>query len=380
MNPKLLRITTSSVSLDLLLKGQLSFLNQYYEVVGVASGKEGLQKVEEREGIRTVEVKMHRNINLFGDILSFWKMIRVVARERPFMIHANTPKGSLLGMIAGWWCRVPHRIYTVTGLRFETAHGPFRRLLIGMERLTCACATKVIPEGEGVRQTLIRERITRKPLTVILNGNINGVDMEHFRRSEEIYEQATRLKSKVFSFCFVGRLVRDKGIRELVHAFARLHEVHPDTRLFLVGPLEQDLDPLDKATLDLMNSSPGIVCTGYQSDIRPFLAASDVFVFPSYREGFPNVVMQAGAMGLPAIVTDISGSNEIILDGKNGMIIPPRDQQALFESMRYAMENKEMMAEMAANARPLIQSRYEQQMVWAAILREYQALDTKKNV
>ena len=132
---KLIRLTTISGSLNDLLKGQLRFLSDYYEVVGVASdkGTGRLKEVSEREGVRCIDIPMHREISLLNDVKSLWKLIRLFKREKPYIVHANTPKGSLLAMVAAWIVRVPHRIYTVTGLRFETATGSFRRLLILME-------------------------------------------------------------------------------------------------------------------------------------------------------------------------------------------------------------------------------------------------------
>ena len=371
---KLLRITTVSLSLEALLKGQLSYLNNYFEIVGIASGEKKLREVEVREGIRTIEVKMHRDVNLWADLKSLFMMIKVIAKEKPYIVHANTPKGSLLAMVAAWFCRIPHRIYTVTGLRFETTTGRFRMILIAMEKITCWCATKVIPEGEGVKKTLLREKITKKPLQKILNGNINGIDLDYFQRTEAVTDEAATLQSELFTFCFVGRMVKDKGTNELVRAFAKLYNEQPLVRLLLVGPLEQHLDPLEEEVLTLINTHPAITFTGFKKDIRPYLAASDALAFPSYREGFPNVVMQAGAMGLPSIVTDINGCNEIIIEGVNGIIIPPKDEEALYKAMKYFIENKDKVAEMAANARPLIASRYEQKMVWEAILKEYQSL------
>ena len=372
---KLIRLTTSSGSLNTLLKGQLAFLSQYYEVIGVASGKKDLDIVSEREGIRTVEVQMYRNISPLNDLKSLWKLIRLFRRERPYLVHANTPKASLLSMMAAWVTHVPHRIYLVTGLRFETTSGFLRRLLIAMEKLTCRLATKVIPEGEGVKQTLIKNHITKKPLKVILNGNINGVDLEHFDRTPLVEQSAKDWQSKDFTFIFVGRLVRDKGINELVHAFVRLWREKNDVRLLLVGNLETDLDPLQEDTQRLIEECAGIVATGFQTDVRPFFAVSDVLAFPSYREGFPNVVLQAGAMGLPSIVTDINGCNEIIRDGINGKIILPRKEDALYEMMKWFYEHRENEVKvMAVNARPLIAERYEQHKIWEALLEEYQSL------
>lgn len=372
---KLIRLTTVSRSLSGLLKGQLAFLSHYYEVIGVASGEDGLEVVSTREGIRTINVEMHREISPWNDLQSLWELIKLFHKERPYIVHANTPKVSLLSMMAAWITRVPHRIYTVTGLRFETTSGNFRRLLMAMERLTCQMATKVIPEGEGVKKTLLKFNITRKPLKVILNGNINGVDMDYYSRYLEIEEKAHRIKNKDFTFIFVGRLVRDKGVNELVRAFVRLLQEKPNVRLLLVGSLETELDPLEKETQQLMEQCSQIIMPGFQSDVRPFFAASDALAFPSYREGFPNVVLQAGAMGLPSIVTDINGCNEIVKEGVNGKIIPPRDEQALYEAMKWFYDHQDdEVKKMAENARPMIAERYEQHKVWEALLKEYQSL------
>lgn len=376
MLKKLMRITTVSLSLDVLLKGQLAFFNHYFEVVGVASGKKELQQVSEREGVRAINIPMSRDISLGRDFRSLILLIRLFVKERPFIVHANTPKASLLSMVAAWITRVPHRIYTVTGLRFETEGGKLRRLLIAMEKITCRCATKVIPEGEGVKNTLIKEKITKKPLKVVLHGNINGVDTQHYDRTTQVDLSASGIREEgKFTFCFVGRMVKDKGINELVPAFIRLYEEYPDIRLILVGPFERELDPLLPETEHQIVNHPAISFAGFQEDIRPYLAASDALVFPSYREGFPNVVLQAGAMGLPSIVTDINGCNEIIEEGVNGMIIPPRSMEKLYEAMKYFVEHRKAeVPEMARRARPVIVERFEQHKVWEALLAEYQSL------
>jgi glycosyltransferase involved in cell wall biosynthesis len=394
---KLLRITTISGSLAGLLKGQLRFLNQYYEVVGVASDTGSLQEVSEREGIRVVNLPMERDINLWKDCISLIRMIRLIRYEKPYIVHANTPKGSLLGMLASWFCNVPIRIYTVTGLRFETVGGNLKRLLIMMEKITCACATKVIPEGDGVKNTLLKNKITKKPLKKILNGNINGIDTAYFdpalysEEDKKLLREKLNIEEKDFVFIYIGRLVKDKGINELVAAFSKLKSDNVQFRdngnsttissssipkLLLIGRLEQKLDPLLPETWEKIQTDPNILFAGYQEDVRPFLAISDVLAFASYREGFPNVVMQAGAMGLPSIVTDINGCNEIIIEGENGVIIPPKDKEALLNAMQFFLSNQLEVKRMATNARQLIVTRYEQKTVWKALLEEYRSLET----
>ncbi|MDO4186112.1 MAG: glycosyltransferase family 4 protein [Bacteroidales bacterium] len=373
---KVLRISTIPLSLDILLKGQLRMLAEHYEVVAVSSPGPELQKVAEREGVRTVALPMERRISLWKDLKSLVGMIRLIRKERPDMIHSLTPKAGLLSMLAGWLCGVPVRMHTFTGLVFPTTTGWKQKLLILTDRITCACATYVNPEGLGVKRDMERYHITNKPLHIIGSGNISGIDMAYFSRSEEVLEKAADYRDeKRFTFCFVGRMVGDKGINELVCAFREIYEKHPEVRLVLVGPFEEKLDPVLPETKEQILHHPGIRFMDWQSDVRPFLAASDVFVFPSYREGFPNVVIQAGAFDLPCIVTDINGSNEIIVHGENGVIIPPRDKEALQTAMLRMIEHPEERLRLAQNARRMIAERYEQKQLWRALLNVYESLN-----
>lgn len=375
MLQKLFRISTIPDSLEILLKGQLKMLSEYYEVVAVSSPGEKMKVLEEREGVRTVSIPMERRISLVKDFISLLRLIVLFAKERPDMVHSITPKAGLLSMLAAWITRVPVRMHTFTGLVFPTATGKMQKLLIAMDRLTCFCATHINPEGEGVKRDLVNYNITSKPLHIIANGNVNGIDLEYFDKTPEVVEKACSYKKEgTFTFCFVGRMVRDKGINELVHSFLRLYQKDERVRLLLVGPFEKELDPVLPEVEEHILHHPGICYMGYQSDVRPFLVASDALVFPSYREGFPNVVIQAGAMGLPAIVTDINGCNEIVLPDLNGVIIPSKDEQVLYESMKYFASHPVEVEKMAANARPLIASRYEQRIVWNALLDEYKSI------
>lgn len=375
MLQKLFRISTIPDSLEILLKGQLKMLSEYYEVVAVSSPGEKMKVLEEREGVRTVSIPMERRISLVKDFISLLRLIVLFAKERPDMVHSITPKAGLLSMLAAWITRVPVRMHTFTGLVFPTATGKMQKLLIAMDRLTCFCATHINPEGEGVKRDLVNYNITSKPLHIIANGNVNGIDLEYFDKTPEVVEKACSYKKEgTFTFCFVGRMVRDKGINELVHSFLRLYQKDERVRLLLVGPFEKELDPVLPEVEEHILHHPGICYMGYQNDVRPFLVASDALVFPSYREGFPNVVIQAGAMGLPAIVTDINGCNEIVLPDLNGVIIPSKDEQALYESMKYFASHPVEVEKMAANARPLIASRYEQRVVWNALLDEYKSI------
>lgn len=373
MKKKVIRIATIPLSLDVLLQGQLKMLNEHYEVVAVSSPGPLLEKVAQREGVRTLAVPMKRKISPFNDLVSLFKLIRLFHREKPWMVHSITPKAGLLTMLAGWICRVPVRIHLFTGLVFPTTTGLKQKVLIATDKLTCACATGIIPEGLGVKRDLERFHITSKPLQIIGNGNINGIDLDYFAPTEEVEQGAAAIRKEgVTTYCFVGRIVGDKGMNELVEAFVQLQQQHPDTRLLLVGPFEEELDPVAPETRRQIENHPHIEWVGWQNDIRPFLLASDVFVFPSYREGFPNVVIQAGAMGLPSIVTNINGSSEIIEEGVNGYIIPSHSPVALLQAME-RMTDPRLRRALAEQARPLVAQRYERKALWKALLQYYQS-------
>jgi len=375
MKPKLIRITTVPDSLDVFLKGFLKELSRYYEVVAVSSPGDRLDIVHKREGVRTVSVPMERHISILKDFVSLIRLILLFQKEKPYIVHSMTPKAGLLAMVAAWVVRVPVRMHTFTGLVFPTSSGVKRMILILMDQLICFCANYVNPEGKGVANDLKQFKITDKPLHIIANGNVRGVDLSWYNRTEDVVEQAKLIRMPdSFTFCFVGRLVGDKGINELVLAFNKLSEEYSHVRLILIGDFEENLDPLANETKVIIHQNKQLEYVGRQSDVRPFLAASDAFVFPSYREGFPNSVLEAGALGLPAIVTDINGCNEIIINGENGEIIPPRDEKALFDKMKEWVESPQKVAYMAKNARPLIEERYDQKLVWNALLEEYKRL------
>lgn len=373
---KILRACTVPQSIGFVV-GMIPDLTKEYEVGVLSSpGVEWAMLDKYGDAVKRLEVPMERHISPLRDLRSLWRLVRVFRRERPDMVHSMTPKAGLLCMLAAWITRVPVRVHMFTGLVFPTATGLKRRILMATDRLTCACATHVLPEGEGVKRDLLDNGITRKPIKVLGYGNCRGIDLDRFDPTlPEIQAEAAKLrKPEVFTFIAIGRLVGDKGINELVAAFSRLNRELPATRLILVGPQEKELDPLSPATLSEIESNPAIEAVGNQADVRPWLAAADCHVLASYREGFPNVVIEAGAMGLPQIVTDINGANEIIINGQNGTIIPPKDTEELYAAMHRIAGDSDLRRTQAANARALIASRYEQSYVRRCLYNFYREI------
>ncbi|WP_299799153.1 glycosyltransferase family 4 protein [uncultured Maribacter sp.] len=377
---KIIRTAAVPGSLYGLLKGQLHFLNQYYDIIGVASEGPALQLVEEREGIQTKAINIERSISPFKDVISLFKLYRYFLKEKPMMVHSITPKAGLLSMVAAYFARVPVRAHTFTGLIFPTQTGFLKKLLLLFDKIICNFATHVYPEGNGVKNDLLQYKVTKKPLKIIANGNVNGKDLAYFDPllfSEESIlaeKESLGITDKDFVFIFIGRLVNDKGMNELVDAFYQLVQKHSDVKLVLVGSHEGETDVLPESTWNKLNAEKRIIWVGKQDDIRPYLALSTALVFPSYREGFPNVVLEAGAMGLPAVVTDINGSNEIIENGKNGYIVPSKNEMALLKAMTLFVEDPSLVSAMAKNARAMIADRYEQSFVWKSILEEYERI------
>ena len=366
---KIIRTSTVATSLNTFCKGFLRELSQEYDVVALSSSDKDLKEIEEREGVRCIGVSMERHISPVKDFVSLIRLIRIFRREKPRMVHSITPKAGLLSMIAAWVARVPVRLHTFTGLVFPTSRGVKRRILMLTDSITCACATHIIPEGEGVKSDLLSNGITKKNLRVLGYGNVRGVDMQYYSRTGAVMDDAAEIRSALgigddkITFLFVGRLVGDKGIKELAEAFTMLQKERDDVRLILVGREEPQLDPLDEDTRRIIDVNSAIYKVGEKSDVRPWYAAADALVFPSYREGFPNVVLEAGALELPSIVTDINGSREIIVEGKNGIIVEPRNTVELHKAMRLFAQQQQMLQQMGQCARSMVAERYEQGFV-----------------
>lgn len=375
---KIIRASTIPGSLNNFCRGILSELNENYKVVAVSSPGPALSELAEREGVRTIAVPMERHISPWKDLVSLVRMVWVFRIERPQMVHSMTPKAGLICMVAGWLTRVPVRVHTFTGLVWPTSTGLKRKILMFTDRLTCACATHIIPEGEGVKNDLIKGGITKKPLKVLGYGSCKGINLEYFQVNEKLKVKSEELRNEgVFTYLFVGRITRDKGINELVEAFVRLHQEYPYTRLVLVGRFEDNLDPISPSTKALIGEEEnGIEAVGpkYCDDLLTYYAASDCLVLPSYREGFPNTPLEAGAMGLPCIVTDINGSREIIQDGVNGLIVPSKDADALYEAMQRMLLDSNMREHMIAKARPMIAERFEGSFVRACLYDFYEQI------
>ncbi|AEE20738.1 glycosyltransferase family 4 protein [Dokdonia sp. 4H-3-7-5] len=379
-NKKLIRITTVPISLDKLLEGQLSFMKEHYEVTAVSSQEEELKRVASKQGVPFFFLPLTRKITPLKDLKALYILYKFLKREKPAIVHTHTPKAGIVGMLAARLAGVPLRLHTVAGLPLLEATGGKRKLLDVVEKLTYSCATKVYPNAQGLKSIIEDLKFTKNTkLKVIGKGSSNGIDTTYFSPDYEssnnvdVAEELS-ISQTDFTFILVGRLVGDKGVNELVKAFVTVQQKYPETSLLLVGPLEEELDPLLPSTQEIIKTHNKIYTTGYVDDVRPYFAFAKALTFPSYREGFPNVVLQAGAMGLPAIVSDINGCNEIVVDNYNGFIVPVKSSSALEIAMRKLIEDKELYNSTKANARSVITGSYERREIWQALLEEYREL------
>lgn len=382
---RLLRITTVPISLHLLLKGQFRFMReQGFEVYTMsAAGKEVPEVL--KEGVEHIEVPLTRKITPVQDLLCLWKMMRIMRSMRPHIVHTHTPKAGLIGMLAAWLCRVPVRMHTVAGLPLVEATGLKRLILVVTEKITYFCATGVYPNSVGLKDYMTQSLgVSRDQLKIIGKGSSNGIDTSLFKRSDDIEKQAREIRMRYginpgdVVFSFVGRIVKDKGIGELIHAFKKLPALQGGTKVYLllIGPFEQELDPLHEEDYKFLHESKNVILAGFQSDVKPWIAASDIFVFPSYREGFPNVVMQACCLNVPCIVSNINGCNEIILHEQTGIVVPVKNAEAVYQAMLKLLENTSMRKSYSEAARNYIVANFDQQFVWNELLNEYRLLQS----
>lgn len=383
MKKKLIRVTTVSGSFETLLSGQLEFMSDRFDVVCISSSNNGrLERYAKSQGVRSIAVHLTRSISPIQDLVALWNLYWVFRKEKPDIVHTHTPKAGTIGMLAAYLANVKNRMHTIAGLPLLEATG-FKRVILNIvEKMTYRFATKIYPNSFGLKDIVLKEKFTSEnKLEVLGNGSSNGINLSHFNPDTVDEALKNELKQSLdiakddFVFVFVGRMVRDKGIIELIDAFEKVSRDNNSVKLLLVGAYEQDLDPLPKSTLEKIEHGPQIIQVGWQTDIRPYLSISNALVFPSYREGFPNVVMQAGAMGIPSIVSDINGCNEIILENINGHIIPVKDTQALIQAMyiiRNSVQNDSSFDK--ETIRKMIADRYDQQKIWRLLLDEYKTL------
>src|SRR5437667_1139559 len=317
--PRIVYILTSSLGIG-FLRGQLAYLRAAgYDVTVVSSPGNELINARQLEGVQIVPIHIAREVSPLRDMISLWQLWRLMRRLRPSIANVGTPKAGLLAGLAAFLAAIPCRFYTLRGLRLETSTRMQRLLLLFAERVACGCAHRVICVSESLRTKAVALGLVSPQRTLVLgSGSSNGIDVLRFDLDQTEQRKVFELRSKLgvpptaAVVGFVGRFTRDKGIAELVQAFLFLRERLPELRLLLVGDVEEG-DPPPPNVLRRMKTDPGIVCTGFVEDPAPYYHLMKVLALPTYREGFPNVVLEANASGKPAVVTRATGAVDSVI-------------------------------------------------------------------
>jgi glycosyltransferase involved in cell wall biosynthesis len=376
--PKLIRITTVPLSLKLLLSGQMKFMKEKgWEVIAVSAEGREVDQVVKKEGIRHVVIPFTRKITPLHDLVCVWKLIRLFRKEKPDIVHTHTPKAGLLGMIAANLAGVKIRVHTLAGIPAMAANGNRKSLLESAEKLTYANANEVWPNSPGLFKHVLKEGLTNEAkLRIVGKGSSNGVDLKYYNREslKENHLVAATMRiqpgEEDFIILSVGRLVKDKGIEELVSAFLN-SKIVSRSKLVLLGSFEQDLNPISTETIQTIQDHPRIIQVNWTDHVSHYLALADVLVHPSHREGFSNVLLEAGAMHVPVICSDIIGNRDIIIQKKTGLIFPVKDAKVLKEALEFAFVKREKMAELAENLYHEVVENYSRESIHNQIYSNY---------
>lgn len=357
------------------------------DVFALATPGEDLERFAKREDVPVYGVEMLRSISPLSDLVAVYRIVRLIRRIRPHIVHAHTPKGGLLGMIAAWVARVPVRVYHIRGLPLMTASGPKRMLLKWTERIACALANRVLCVSHSIREVATAERLCPPhKIHVLLGGSGNGVDATGRFDPHSVGESAraeTRLQYGIpddaLVVGFVGRLVRDKGIVELVEAWQILREELPDLHLLLLGPFEAE-DPVPPSVEAVLRQDPRVHLTGMAWETPPLYAAMDLLVLPTYREGFPNSPLEAASMALPVVATRVPGCTDAVADGVTGTLVPSRDAAALTVALRAYLRDPDMRRSHGRAGRERVLVEFRREAVWEALFEEYLDLARRKQL
>jgi glycosyltransferase involved in cell wall biosynthesis len=376
--PKIIRITTVPLSLKLLLRGQMKYMvSAGWEVLMVSGEGKEWDDVVKHENCRHYIIPFTRKITPLKDLVCLWKLIKLFKDERPEIVHTHTPKAGLLGMMAARFCGIPIRVHTVAGLPFLGVGAKYKRLLLAMEKFTYRVSTEVWPNSFSLKHFILENKLVPEDkVRVIAQGSSNGVDLEKFDRDQlkENHLIAAMLRvapsENDFVITFAGRLVKDKGIEELVEAYLA-SKISEKAKLVLLGSFEQDLDPISLQTKKRIEDHPRIIHVEWTDHLPYYLAITDVVIHPSHREGFPNVLLEAGAMACPILCSDIPGNLEVVTHKKTGLVFPVKNTQAIKEAMEFAYVKREVMSEYADRLYLEVVEKFDRKKVHQGVLEAY---------
>lgn len=386
--PKLIRITTAPLSLKYLLSGQMKYMNENgFDVLMVSSDGKEWPDLLANEKCRNKIVPMTRQITPFKDIASLWRLYRLFKKEKPEIVHSHTPKAGLLAMLAAKFAGVKIRIHTIAGLRFMTASGMKRRILVFMEKLTAKAAHHVWPNSYSLLAYIKKNKLVRESkLEVMGHGSSNGVNLNRYSpaalnpgKLEEIKKQVS-FDPQYKYLLNMGRIVKDKGIDEVLKVFSKVQQNDPQLKLIVLGAFEDDLDPISEEARNILQTHPAVIHIDWSDHVEYFMHIAHLLVHASYREGFPNTLLQAGAMNCPIVCTEIEGSVDIVTHKETGLIFKPGNAEDLHEKLMYALEHPEEMKQLAINLRKKVEDKFSQPYLYGCIRQRYMELLKEKNL
>lgn len=379
--PHLVLIVTSDVSL-VFFRGQIRHLRQAGFAVTCISSPGPRQQIPLEEGAQVISLEMKRGISPWRDLRSLLRLTRLLRQLRPDIVNAGTPKAGLLGALAATLARVPHRVYTMHGLRLETARGLPRRLLYCMEWIACHCVHRVRAVSPSLRARAIQLKLIAPSQIYVLGaGTANGVDLQRFQPTPECHRTAAQLRCELVIASdapvvgFVGRITRDKGIGELAAVYRQLRPRFPALRLLLIGTFEACC-AADEAFRQTCLHDPNIITVHEVADLAPYYLLMDILLLPTYREGFPNVPVEAQAMGVPVITTNATGARDAVQDGLTGILVPVRDAAAMAAAAASLLADPEGRKRMGAAGQAWVREHFAAPALWSLIADDFTAMLT----
>jgi len=375
---KIIIITTVPISLSTLVKGQAKYLSKFYDIKLITSYSSINSEISKYEGVEVKSIDMTRKITPIKDLVSLYKLYLYILKEEPAIVYSFTPKAGLLGMIASFFARVPIRIHNIVGMPLMEAKGKKKVLLRFIEKVTYFFSTNLFCNSFGLKE-YINKNLTNKKINVIAQGSINGVDTNYFNNyldnDEKIkLRESYDIKKNDFVITFVGRIVKDKGINELVESFINLSKRHTHLKLLLVGDYEDHLNPIHIKNKKLIDNLNSIITVGFQNDIRNFLSITDLFVLPSYREGLPNSLIEAGSFGIPLLATNINGCNEIIENNETGILVEKKNAKSLELGIEKLLLDEELYLHIKNKVRNEMIKKYNQNYFWEELKNEFKII------